>query len=94
MPALGEHWVLAVEDLADGCSYPAAARQSGPWGEGAVQRGAARHDVRGQRRQDIGIKGATYREPYLRQTRLAAVVRCKTTDLLPRRVRGGVEGWR
>lgn len=88
---------MAVEDLADGCSYPTAARQSGPWGEGAVQRGAARHDVRGQRRQDIGIKDATYREPYLRQTRLAAVVRrktCKTTGLLPRRVRGGVEGWR
>lgn len=42
MPGLGERWVLVVEDLADGCSYPAAATQSGPRGEGvrgAMQRG-------------------------------------------------------
>ena len=95
MPALGERWVLDVEDLADGCSYPAAARQSGPRarrGEGVVQRGAARHVVRGRRRQDIGIKGATYRKPYLKQKGLAAVVKCSRTDMLQHRSCGGVEG--
>ena len=70
MPALGSVLRFGSRRLADGCSYPAAARQSG---HGVRKRCSAAWLSGAGGGQVIGIKTPHIERPYLRQSKLAVV---------------------